>query len=119
MLQGFWECAGEILWSKSRRQVGVFFDYSVIKICVQNLAAKLPHLLFDSPLIKRFKQPDLGIFAVFFRVKIWFFSYPLKAFYRDKFHHGIFGLPEWIAFFHACSGAEQFFRQQIQVVKGD
>lgn len=78
----------------------------------------------------------MGVFAVFFfRGKIWFFSYPLKAFYRDKFYHGIFGLPEWIAFFHACSGAEhffsikiglrkcsgaeQFFRQQIQVVKGD
>ena len=28
----------------------------------------------------------------FFRVKIWFFSYPLKGFYRDKSHHGIFGL---------------------------
>ena len=65
LLQGFWECAGEILWSKSRRQVGVFFDYSVIKICVQNLADKLPHLLFDSPLIKRFRQPDGCVCSVF------------------------------------------------------
>lgn len=61
----------------------------------------------------------MGVFAVFFRVKIWFFSYPLKGFYSDEIYHGIFGLPEWIAFFHACSGAEQFFRQPIQVVKDD
>ena len=87
------------------------------RFCGQNLAAKLPHLLFDSPLIKRFRQPDFGIFTVFFRVKIWFFSYPLKAFYRDKFHQGIFGLPEWIAFFHSCSGAEQFFSIKIGLRK--
>ncbi|MBQ9725366.1 MAG: hypothetical protein IJV56_08550, partial [Neisseriaceae bacterium] len=89
------------------------------RFCGQNLAAKQPYLLFDSPLIKGFRQPDGCVCSVFFRVKIWFFSYPLKAFYREENHHGIFGLPEWIAFFHSCSGVEQFFRQQIQVVKGD
>ena len=35
------------------------------RFCGQNLAAKQPHLLFDSPLIKGFRQPDGCVCSVF------------------------------------------------------